>query len=385
MPAILTSDQIERARADLPYLRAVTYVDNAAVSPVPQAVRLAADRYNEYTVRRLREVPQLSAPVFDSGRALAAKLVGAAPERIAYVQNTSHGLSQIALGLDWRAGDNLVVPALEFPSNHLCWLQLQAQGVEVRKVEAQAGRIHPADIGRCIDHRTRLVAISHVQFYSGFRVDIPAIGELCRKAGALLVVDGTQSIGALTLDVAASGVDVLVVSGHKWMMAPRGIGFMALSERALARITPRIVGWLSVQEPFAFRRTLDFLPDARRFESGTPNGSGIFGLAERLHQIDELNPQAIERRVIDLNRHLTERSASAGLEILFRFDDAARSGIFLVRKPGVPAATVLAALEAAGICASLRSEAIRLSPHYYNTIDELDHAVATIASSKPRP
>lgn len=381
MPPVLTSDQIEQARADLPYLRDVIYVDNAAVSPVPQAVQSAADRYNEYTVRRLREVPQLSAPVFDQGRALAAKLVGAAPEQIAYVQNTSHGLSQIALGLDWRPGDNLVVPAQEFPSNHLCWLQLEAQGVEVRKVQAQAGQIHPADIGRYIDHRTRLVAISHVQFYSGFRVDIPGIGELCRKAGALLVVDGTQSIGALTLDVAASGVDVLVVSGHKWMMAPRGIGFMALSERALARITPRIVGWLSVQEPFAFRRTLDLLPDARRFESGTPNGSGIFGLAERLRQIDELNPHAIEQRVIELNRHLTERCASAGLEILFRSDDGARSGIFLVRKPGVPAEAVLAALAAAGICASVRSEAIRLSPHYYNTIDELDHAVATIVSS----
>jgi cysteine desulfurase/selenocysteine lyase len=381
MSPVLSTDQIEQARAGLPYLRDVIYVDNAAVSPVPQAVQSAADRYNEHTVRRLREVSHLSEPVFDRGRVLAAKLVGVTADQIAYVQNTSHGLSQIALGLDWRAGDNLVVPAQEFPSNHLCWLQLEAHGVEVRKVEAQAGRIHPADIGRHVDRRTRLVAISHVQFYSGFRVDIPGIGELCRKAGALLVVDGTQSIGALTLDVSASGVDVLVVSGHKWMMAPRGIGFMALSERALARITPRIVGWLSVKEPYAFRRTLDLLPDARRFESGTPNGSGIFGLAERLRQIDELNPQAIEQRVIDLNRHLTERCAGAGLEILFRFDDRARSGIFLVRKPSVPAATVLAALAAAGICASVRSEAIRLSPHYYNTIDELDHTVATIASS----
>ncbi len=380
MPPVLSADQIEKARAELPYLRDVIYLDNAAVSPVPQPVRAAADRYNELTVRRLREVPELSQPIFDSGRALAAKLVGGAAARIAYVQNTSHGLSQVALGLDWRAGDNLVVPALEFPSNHLCWLQLEAQGIEVRKVQAQAGQIHPTDLAPHIDRRTRLVAISQVQFYSGFRVDIAGIGELCRKWDALLVVDGTQSIGALTLDVEASEVDVLVVSGHKWMMAPRGIGFMALSERALARITPRIVGWLSVREPFAFRRTLDLLPDARRFESGTPNGAGVFGLAERLRQIDELNPSAIEQRVIDHNRYLAERCASAGLEIVFRFHDRARSGIFLVRKPGVPASAVLASLTAARICASLRSEAIRLSPHYYNTVDELDQVVGAIAS-----
>lgn len=381
MPSDLSADQIGQARADLPYLRDVVYLDNAAVSPVPEAVRAAADRYNELTVCNLREVLQLSEPVFARGRALAAKLVGGAPDRIAYVQNTSHGLSQIALGLDWRAGDNLVVPAQEFPSNHLCWLQLEAQGIEVRKVQAQDGQLQATDIAPHIDRRTRLVAISQVQFYSGFLVDIAGIGELCRKADALLVVDGTQSIGALTLDVAASGVDVLVVSGHKWMMAPRGIGFMALSQRALARITPRIVGWLSVQEPYAFRRTLDLLPDARRFESGTPNGSGIFGLAERLNQIDELGPQAIERRVIGHNRHLAERCTSAGLELAFRFDKSARSGIFLVRKPGVAASALLARLTAARICASLRSEAIRLSPHYYNTVDELDHAVATIASS----
>ena len=380
MPAVLSAEQINQARADLPYLRGVTYVDNAAVSPVPHEVQSAADLYNRHTVYNLREVQQLSEPVFEQGRALAAKLVGATANRIAYVQNTSHGLSQVALGIDWRAGDNLVVPAQEFPSDHLCWLQLEAQGVDVRKVDAQAGQVHPADIRNHIDRHTRLVAISHVQFYSGFRVDIPGIGELCRQAGALLVVDGTQSIGALTLDVSLSGIDELVVSGHKWMMAPRGIGFMALSEQALARITPRIVGWLSVREPFAFRRVLDLLPDARRFESGTPNGSGIFGLAERLQQIDALDPRAIEQRVIDFNRHLEERCLSAGLELFFRFDDSARSGIFLVRKPGVPAGAVLDALAAARICASVRSNAIRLSPHYYNTIDELDHVIATIVS-----
>lgn len=371
----LSNDQIEKSRRDIPYLQDIVYVDNAAVSPVPSRVEKASNRYTELTVRNLREVTEIAIDEFDRGRALAAMLVGSSPSSIAYVQNTSHGLSQVAMGIEWREGDNLVVPVQEFPSNYLCWLQLQKLGVEVRRVESTNGRIEPEDLMPHVDRRTRLVSISHVQFYSGFRVDLGKIAEVCAKHHALLVVDGTQSIGAMSLSVEASGVDVLVVSGHKWMLAPRGIGFMAMSDRALEVVQPRIVGWLSVNEPFAFKRTLDLLPDARRFESGTPNGSGIYGLTERLRQIYELGPQAIHRRVLHLHEYMKQRCLQAGLEVVFDFEECSRSGILLVRKPGTPAETLHAALNAAGIYASVRSNAIRLSPHYYNTDEEMDRIV----------
>lgn len=375
---MLTKSQIIQSRNDLPFLNNLIHIDNAATSPVPISVQAACNRYTDLTVHRLREVTPVSTIEFDRGRELIAQLVGSVADRIAYVQNTSHGLSLISMGLQWMAGDNLVVLDQEFPSNFLCWLQMEMFGVEVRRVPARNGRIDADDLASSIDGRTRVVALSHVQFYSGFRVNLSSIAEITHRHDALLVVDGTQSVGAMTIDVAGSGIDVLVVSGHKWMCAPRGIGFMALSERAMARVTPRIVGWLTVADPFSFNRTLDYLPSARRFEAGTPNGAGIYGLTERVAQILALDPCRIESQVLYLSQYVKELACHDGVELLFDFKDQEQSGITLLRTPGLPSVRLLELLERENIHASLRNDAIRLSPHYYTTADEIEQVVCTI-------
>ena len=374
---------ISQLRSDIPYIHDKIYVDNASVTPIPKRVQVASEHYNRIVSEKLREYRTASLPFFDKGRALAAKLVGSRPDNIAYVQNTAHGLSLVALGIDWRPGDNIVVCAEDFPSNFLCWVQLGELGVDVRQVGSRTGRIDVSDVREVVDSRTRVVSVSHVQFYSGFRVDVAALGEICAASGALLVVDGTQSTGAIKLDVGAAGVDVLVVSAHKWMMGPRGIGFASFSERALAAITPRVVGWLSVNDPFAFNRKLDFLPDASRFEPGTANGSGILGLAERLAQIDELGIDWIEERVLWLSTMLRERARQEGLELVYDFDGKTGSGINLLRRPGTPTLETHANLTANGIFASIRNEAIRISPHYYNTPDEIERIVTVMSSDRP--
>lgn len=366
-------------RSDIPYLHKGIYVDNASVSPLSTRVRLASEHYDTIVAEHLREARELSKPFFDKGRDLAAKLVGSTPGGIAYVQNTAHGLSLVALGVDWRPGDNLVVCAQEFPSNYLCWIQLASKGVEIRQVTSANGRIDPLHVRELVDGRTRVVAVSHVQFNSGFRVDAPALAEISAKFGALLVVDGTQSIGALDLNVEAAGVDVLVVSAHKWLMGPRGIGFAAFSPRGLAEITPQVVGWQSVNDPFAFHRKLDFLPDARRFEPGTANGYGILGLAERLAQIDELGIDWIENRILGLNEILLEVALGRGLHPVHRFEGRSRSGIVLLQKLGTAVADVHASLVENGIYTSIRNGAIRVSPHYYNTPEEMERVVSIIA------
>lgn len=376
----MTDDQkVEAIRADIPFLRNGIYVDNASVSPVPRRVQLASERFNAIIAEQLRDARALWTPVFDEGRAAAARLVHGTPQGVAYVQNTSHGLSLVALGVDWRAGDNLVVCDQEFPSNYLCWLQLEAQGVEVRRISSVSGRLEPEQVRQAVDRRTRLVSVSHVQFFSGFRVDVAAIGGVCTEAGALLVVDGTQSVGAVGIDVEAAGVDVLVVSAHKWLMGPRGIGFAVFSGKAMEQITPRVIGWLSVNDPFDFKRTLDFLPSARRFEPGTPNGSGIFGLADRLAQIEEIGMPWIENRVLGLNEHLSEAASSRGLQVMYDFDRRSRSGIALLKKEGKSAAELLAALNANSIFASVRNGAIRVASHYYNTVAEMERIVSVLA------
>lgn len=372
-------DKLRTIRDDIPLLKKGIYVDSASVAPVPRRIREASERFNAIVEERLRDAKELAAPVYEKGRILAAKLVGASARNIAYVQNTSHGLSLVALGLDWRPGDNLVVSAQEFPSNYLCWIQLAARGVEIRQVSADDGTLTADHLRGAMDSRTRLVAVSHVQFYSGFRVDLAALGELCSAHGALLVVDGTQSVGAIAVDAGAAGVDVLVASAHKWLMGPRGIGFASFSDRALAQIAPSMVGWLSVNDPFAFNRKLDFLPDARRFEAGTPNGSGMFGLAERLAQIDELGIGWIESRILGLHDALCESAAAHGLEQVYRFAGRERSGIVLLRKPGTDAAALNAMLSQNGVFASVRNGAVRVATHYFNTADEVERIVSIMA------
>jgi cysteine desulfurase / selenocysteine lyase len=369
-------------RADIPFLKKGVYVDNASISPLPKSIQTASDRYNDLVVEQTRDTNALARARFDEGRALAAKLVGGSPLGIAYVQNTSHGLSLVALGLDWRPGDNLIVCEQEFPSNYLCWLQLASQGVDVRTISSPDGTLTPDHLRKAIDDRPRVVAVSHVQFYSGFRVDLPACGDICSRRGALLVVDDTQSVGAMKIDVGAAGVDVLVASAHKWLMGPRGIGFVSFSERAFAQVTPRIVGWFSVNDPFEFNRALDFLPDARRFESGTPNGTGIFGLAERLHQLNRLGSDWIEKRILDLNELLCERALSNGLQPVHQFERHSRSGIALLRKPNMEAVDVNSLLTQNAIFASVRNGATRISAHYYNTPDEIERIISVLGHER---
>lgn len=376
-----TCNDIEEERLDLPFLSRHVYLNNAAVSPISLSVQAAANRYNDLTVHRCQEAWAISEQEFDRGRSYAATLVNSDAANIAYVQNTSQGLSFVAMGLDWNEGDNVVVPEDEFPSNYLCWLQLERIGVQVRKVPARGGQIEPSDVAPFVDSRTRLVTISHVQFYSGYRIDLRGISEICRANDCLLVVDGTQSIGALCIDLQGDGVDVLVVSGHKWLMAPHGIGFMAFSDRALHRIQPRVLGWLSVERPFEFRRAIELLPSAKRFEAGTPNGAGIFGLTERLKRILSLGPDRLEQRVLSLNRYLRETCLSNSLRLVYAFEEVNHSGIALIQVPGVDPQTLLAALEQAGICASVRSQAIRFSPHYFNTKGEIDRAVHALLAA----
>lgn len=378
----MTDEQkLESVRRDIPFLAKGIYVDNASVSPIPTRVQKASERYNALLAEDLRNARPLSLAVFDKGRGLAARLVGSQPQNIAYIQNTSHGLSLVALGIEWRSGDNMIVCDQEFPSNYLCWLQLAEKGVEVRRVSSVDGTLTPDHIRNMIDSRTRVVSLSHVQFYSGFRVDVAACGELCSKHGALLIVDGTQSVGAVTVDVDASGIDVLAVSAHKWLMGPRGIGFATFSPRALDQIKPQIIGWLSVQDPFEFKRTLEFLPDARRFEPGTPNGAGIYGLTERLTQIEELGAGWIEDRILNLGELLHSHAVESGLTPVYEFDRRHRSGISLLRRSGASAAELHARLTENGIFASIRNDAVRVALHYYNTAGEIDRIVSFMRAS----
>ena len=368
---------LEQIRQDFPIVDRCVYVNHAAVAPLPRSVSEAMMVQMQRHMLHASSAWDLAKPVYREGRELAAKLVGCSAENIAYIQNTSHGISQIANGLPWQAGDNVIVSDREFPSNYYAWANLADRGVEIRQIPVADGRLTADKIAAHIDARTRVVTMSHVQFFNGYRCDVAAIAALCRQNDALLVMDGTQSIGAIQIDVSL-GVDALVVSAHKWMMGPLGIGFMALSQRALEQIKVQQVGWLSINDPFNFRKELDLLPDARRFEPGTENSAGMYGLVARLREIDRIGAQVIENRVLSLTDRLCDGVQRYGYRVTAPRGAGEKSGIVTFRHPHIDSVDVMARLESAEIRASLRAGGIRISPHYYNSETEIDFIIETI-------
>jgi selenocysteine lyase/cysteine desulfurase len=329
---------------------------------------------------------------FDSGwrgdvervRSQVAWLVGSRIDNIAFVQNTSFGLSIAANGIDWQSGDNVVLPAREFPSNFYPWLNLDRRGVRLRSVPAPEGHASIDAIAAAIDSRTRVVTLSAVQYSNGHRYDLARIGELCRERGVMFVVDGTQAVGALEIDVEESAVDVLAVSSHKWLLGPPGIGFVHFSDRALDVVRPSVVGWLSVTEPFHFDHRLDLSPTAQRFEPGTENVIGTLGLGGAISLLQDFGTGWVESRILDLTDHLCREAIARGFTVHSPRDGHRRSGIVIVAKTGVDPEQLHDRLLAAGVTCAVRAGGIRFSPHCYNTSEEIDTAVAALDDSSLR-
>lgn len=374
-----TPFNLSRVRLEFPIVNSSIYVNHAAVGPISLSVQQRMIAQSELHLQKIDDAGGADSPVHSHCRELAGKLVNVGADQIAFIQNTSDGMSLIANGIEWGEDDNVVFSEMEFPSNYLPWTNLLSKGVQVRRVPAGDGRLTPDKVHRYIDENTRIVALSHVQYYNGFRTNLAAFGELCDKSNALLVVDGTQSIGALRADVSAAGVDALVVSAHKWMLGGLGIGFMALSHRALNRLSVPNPGWLSVNEPFAMRRKLDLLPSASRYEPGTKNSIGIFGLDTRLQQIHETRISEIERRVLALTDQLCERVTAKGYTLTCSRRQNEKSGIVTFCHNDIPSEAVFARLEAANVSASVRNGSVRISPHYYNS----EHEIELIGNALP--
>lgn len=372
-------NEVTRWRQEFPIVEECVFLNHAGMSPISQRVARAVmqqvAQHALYGPRRTAQWEQRYSEV----RAGIARLINGRSSHIAFIQNTSDGISLIANGFAWQPGDNVVLAEVEFPSNYYAWAGLAAQGVGLNKVAVGANGRLPIDAFRAaINGRSRLLAISYVQYSSGFRSDLAKLSQLCHDHNMLLVVDGTQAIGAIQLDMAATGVDALVVSAHKWMLGPLGIGFLALSDRAFNQLAVKKVGWLSVNNPFQFNYQLDLLPTAERFEPGTPNSPGIFGLGATIDMMLGTGPAAIEARIIALTDFLCAQLQQRRFEIMTPREDGEKSGIVIFRSPHHSSQQLLERLTANNFVVSLRNGGIRVSPHFYNTEAELEALVKEV-------
>jgi selenocysteine lyase/cysteine desulfurase len=372
----------ERLRALFPITERAIYLNHAAVSPPPRPV-------TEAVMAQMQDVAAQGSlnyrrwvSVRERARGLAAGMIGARPSQIAFMRNTSDGLSAIANGLSWRAGDNIVTFRREFPSNVYPWLRLrEAFGVEVRMCEERDGRIDLDELIGLIDERTRVVAISHVQYGSGFRADLERIGRAARRRDALLIVDIIQAMGVLPIDVEAELIDGAAGACHKWLLAPEGVGLLYLSDRARERIEPTLVGWTSVPQPEDYGNFAQPWRDgALAWETGTFATALIHGLDASLKLLTEIGVERIAAYLHDLTDQLCEAlSASRDYEVVSSRREGEKSQIVCLRHKGqwTPHA-LYAHLKQQNIIVAPRGDRLRVAPHLYNTAAELEFLVSAL-------
>jgi selenocysteine lyase/cysteine desulfurase len=369
---------VARWREEFAVTGRYAYFDHASVGPTPRRSVEAVTRSLEgQAARGSLDHPALHQLADDTRNEYAA-FIGAPAERVAHASSTSAAISLIARGLDWRAGDEVLAPEIDFPSAVLPWKMLEAQGVAVRTLPCPDGRVDADALIAAVGARTRVVCASWVQFSSGHRLDLARVGEACRAKGVFFVVDGAQGVGALRMNVAALPVDALVTHGYKWLLGPQGVGWLYLNEKLGAVLRPSVAGirGMAPRDSY-FDHTYAPRADAARFETGILNFHGIAGARASLGLLRDVGIDAIEARVTALTARLAEKLLAAGCAVKGGADRAAfRSGVLAMRPPNGDAAGCQARLLDAGVVTSLREGWVRVSPHFYNTEDEIERLVS---------
>ena len=317
----------------------------------------------------------------EQARELLANLLGARPEQVAFMRNTSDALSSVANGLTWRPGDNIVTFAREFPSNIYPWLRIRdAFGVELRMCEERDGRVDIEQLESMIDGNTRVVAISHVQYASGFRIDLQRLGRIVRQHDALFVVDVIQALGVIPTNVDTEFIDVAAGAGHKWLMAPEGVGYLYLSDRARERIQPTLVGWISVPNPEDY---LNFEQGWNKgtlaWETGTGPASLFYGFKASLELLTTQGVQRIANYLEELTDQLCEGLKGKRYEVVSSRAPGEKSQIVCIRhRDGVSAMSLYHQLNAQNIVTAPRGDRLRIAPHFYNTTTEIDELIKAL-------
>lgn len=308
-------------------------------------------------------------------RASAAKLVGAGAHEVTFVRNTSHGLGLVAEGIAWQSGDEVICcPEVEYQSNVYVWQHLSHYGVRVVEVEPQGGGVTLEAVDRVRTERTRLLAVSAVQFATGHKTDLKALGDYCREHGILFCVDGIQWLGSAPLDVKELGIHFLAADSHKWMLGVCGIGMLFIDETMLTRLRPVLVGWKSTTAPFDFDTVrFEIREDASRFEEGSSAYPLIAGFGACLDLLHEVGLDVIERRLAELHERLEKGCLELGADV--SPPAGSRGGSLFVQWPGEITAEIYKELENSGVRASLRRGRIRFSPHFYTSDEEIDEVV----------
>ena len=346
------------------------FFDHAKVAPIPirtkkvvtsfvtESANFGTTNYHEW-IKKVQLV-----------RESFALLIGAMPEEIAFVKNTSEGLSIVANGINWKSGENVVIPDIEFPSNVYPWQNLKRHGVETRMVSCPGGQVNFEKIIAAVDEKTRVLSISSVECNSGFRNNLAKFGEFCKKKEIYFCVDAIQSLGALQLNVKDYNIDFLAADGHKWLLSVEGLGGFYINSKILEEIYPVVVGWDSMVDAYNFMDyNFTFRPDARRFEEGTTNTMSIYAFGASLSLFHEIGIKTVETCILELGDYIIEEIKKRNLKIYNSEKQNERSGIVAFYFSD---SNIINFMDQKGVSLTVRDGLVRLSPHFYNTKADAD-------------
>lgn len=362
----------------------ILYLNHAAVAPWPQRTVTAVKKFAEENGTQGSKAYLHWLTVEAGLRGQLQQLINApSSDDIALLKNTSEALSVVAFGLPWQTGDNIVSSNEEFPSNRVVWEALREQGVELRQADLQ-GADSPEDaLFARVDARTRLLAVSSIQYASGRRLDLEKLGRFCRDHDILFCIDAIQSIGAVRFDVQAAQADFVMADGHKWMLGPEGLALFYCRAELREQLRLQQYGWHMTDAYVNFDQpTWQPAATARRFECGSPNMLGIHALSASVSLLLEIGMDGVEAAVLDNARTLFEAiTASPQLELLSDASPGRFGGIVTFRHRSVDNQRLFEHLTQNGVMCAQRGGGVRFSPHFYTAKEQLLRAVALAAQA----
>ena len=369
-------------RSLFPITETCVYLNHASSGPLSRPAR---DRMVQVLDGMMTHGPLIADQMEEmqaEARASAARLVHAQPHQIAFLRNTSDAISAIANGITWRRGDNIVSTAVEFPANAYPWRRVAAlYGVELRVTNPGGrGLVDMEQLLALVDERTRVVTVSWVQFASGQRLNIRQIGKYCRERNILFVVDAIQGLGALQLDVEKDFVDAFAAGANKFLLSAKGIALLYVSDRAVERVQPAVIGWTAVKDysDYVSHPTIDFRKGAARYEGGVSNVAGICGLGASIDLFLHVGPENIERHILSLGAYLSTRLKERGYQVIGSQSPSQASSITVCKHDRYSAEEICSRLASRNILTSARQEGLRISPHLYNSQADMDALLTSL-------
>jgi len=370
---------LNEARELFPHIKSgKIYFNHAATGPFSKNVLSIVNEYllqrSETNIDNFRELMEVTGET----KKYLCQMLNCTADRIAFVDNTSNGLNILAQGIKWKKGDSIILNDIEFPANVYPFLNLEKEGVEVEFVKSKNGIVSADDIICSIKPSTRLISISYVQFLTGYKVDLEKIGNVCREKGIIFSVDAIQGLGAFTLDVEKNKVDFISCGTAKWLLGMQGLAFIYISEKLQQQLEPKYVGWLSVENAWNhLDYNLNLKKTADALQGGTINALGVFGLLPSLKLFSEFGYKNVEERIIENSTHFIKKLLEIGIHpILKQCGKKNLSGIISFKHGKVN--HILEELRKREIYCSVREGMVRLSPHFYNTLEEIDFVVDEI-------